>query len=143
MPIGPSDVALNKAAIVERCIRRLGEEYAADPDLEACTHIDAMTLNIARACQACIDLAMHLVAPRRLGMPQSSGEAFALLRAAGLIPASLDDAMRRMTGFRHIAIHQYKELDNAVLRYIAERGWRDLVAYCEALGLRVEADRHG
>ena len=137
MPIEPSDVALNKAAIVERCIRRLCEEYVADPALESYTHIDAMTLNIERACQACIDLAMHVVATRRLGMPQSSGEAFALLRAAGLIPAALEDAMRRMTGFRNIAIHQYQEMDNAVLRHIAEQGWRDLVAYCEALGLRV------
>jgi uncharacterized protein YutE (UPF0331/DUF86 family) len=50
------------------------------------THVNALTLNIERACQACIDLAMHVVAVRRLGIPQSSGEAFTLLRAADLIP---------------------------------------------------------
>lgn len=60
MPIEPDDVCLNKAAIMERAIRRLREEYAFDPELTNYSHIDALTLNIERACQAAIDLALHL-----------------------------------------------------------------------------------
>jgi hypothetical protein len=40
---------MNKAAIMERCIRRMREEYAADPTLANHTHLDALTLNIERA----------------------------------------------------------------------------------------------
>lgn len=84
MPTAPDDVCLNKAAIIERAIRRLRQEYAADPELKSFTHIDALTLNIERACQAAIDLSMHLVARERLGMPQASADAFPMLCRAGL-----------------------------------------------------------
>ena len=138
MPTASDDIALNKAAIIERCIRRIGEEYAANPALDSFTHVDAMTLNIERACQACIDLAMHLVATRHLGMPQSSADAFSLLSTAGLISDDLAQTMRAMAGFRNIAVHQYQKLDLGVLRHIAEHGWRDFVAFAAALGLSVQ-----
>lgn len=137
MPIKPDDVAFNKAAIIERCIRRIHEEYRADPELQDYTHIDALTLNIERACQAGIDLAMHIVASDHLGIPQSSGDAFTLLRQANLIPGETEQAMRAMTGFRNIAVHQYQEVDMAVLRHIAETAWADLKSFCQALGLRI------
>ena len=79
----PEDVRLNKAAIIQRCIRRIKEEFQADPSLASPTHVDALTLNVERACQAAIDLAMHVVATDRLGIPQSSAEAFQLLEKAG------------------------------------------------------------
>jgi uncharacterized protein YutE (UPF0331/DUF86 family) len=138
MPIVPDDVSFNKAAIIERCLKRIHQEYALDPDLENFTHIDALTLNVERACQAAIDLAMHLVASRRLGMPQNSGEAFTLLRQAGLIPPNLEERLRAMTGFRNVAIHQYQEMDLQILHLIARQGWRDLVSFCQAIGLKLE-----
>lgn len=56
MPTPPDDILLNKAAIIERCIRRIQEEYHACPDLDNHTHVDALTLNIERACQAAINM---------------------------------------------------------------------------------------
>lgn len=79
MPTPPDDVLLNKASIIERCIRRMQEEAAAAPQFDDYTHLDALTLNVERACQAAIDMAMHVVAERHLGMPQSMGDAFVLL----------------------------------------------------------------
>ncbi len=73
------DVLLNKAAIIERCLRRIREEYTLCPRLNNYTHIDAITLNLERACQAAIDMAMHLLASEHLGIPQSSAHAFDLL----------------------------------------------------------------
>lgn len=137
MPIQPDDITYNKVAVTERCIRRIREEYALDPGLENFSHIDALTLNIERACQAAIDLAMHIVAQRRLGMPQSSGDAFRLLERGGLISKQLRRSLTAMTGFRNIAIHEYQELDKNILRYIAEQGYQDLIAFAEQLGLRI------
>lgn len=138
MPTAPDDVALNKAAIIERCIRRIFEEYAADPTLSSHTHTDALTLNIERACQAAIDLAMHRVVGRRLGMPRNSGDAFTFLRKAGIIPLELEKHLRAMTGFRNVAIHEYRELDKSILHVIAQHGWKDLVQFCGCLGLNIE-----
>lgn len=132
------DVLLNKGAVIERCIRRIHEEYKADPQLKNLTHIDALTLNIERACQACIDMAMHVVAQRRLGVPQSSAESFLLLEKAQLIESSLSRSLQGMTGFRNVAIHEYQELDVEVLKWILRDGWKDWVRLCGALGVRVE-----
>ncbi len=134
----PDDVAFNKAAIIERCIKRMHDEYKADPELEDYTHIDALTLNIERACQAGIDLAMHVVATQHLGIPQSSGDAFTLMRQADLISVKAEQAMRAMVGFRNVVVHQYQELNMDILRYIAETAWVDLQDFCKALGLRIK-----
>ncbi len=137
MPTRPDDITLNKGAVIERCIRRIHEEYTADPELKSFTHVDALTLNIERACQAAIDMAMHIVAQRRLGMPQSSGDAFRLLEKAELISGELRHSLTAMTGFRNIAIHEYQELDMSVLRFISEHGYKDLIDFAARLGVRV------
>lgn len=134
----PDNVSLNKAAIIERCIRRMNEEYAADKSLSNFTHLDALILNIERACQAAIDLAMHIVSVEHLGMPQSSAESFSLLQQAGKLDTILALRLSNMTGFRNIAIHQYQDIEPAVIHHIMKEGWRDLVALCTALNLRIK-----
>jgi uncharacterized protein YutE (UPF0331/DUF86 family) len=137
MPIQPDDITLNKCAVIERCIRRIREEFDLDPELESFTHTDALTLNIERACQAAIDLAMHHVAQQRLGMPQSSGEAFRLLEKNGLLSKALRQSLIAMTGFRNIAIHEYQELDKSVLKYIAETGYKDFIDFAAQFGVHI------
>lgn len=135
------DVLLNKAAIIERCLHRISEEYAGDPSrLESFTHQDAIILNLERACQAAIDLAMHIVARDHLGVPQSSAQAFDLLAEARRISPALAAKMRRMVGFRNIAIHQYQELKLSIVRRVVENGSNDFVEFCAALGLRLKTD---
>lgn len=134
----PDNISLNKAAIIERCIRRMREEYEADQTLSNFTHLDALILNIERACQAAIDLAMHIVATRHLGMPQSSAESFKLLQQAGKIDSTLASRLSGMTGFRNIAIHQYQEIEPDIIHWIMQHGWQDLVMLCTALDLKIE-----
>mgnify|MGYP003584135718 CR=1 FL=1 len=137
MPTPPDDVLLNKAAVIERCIRRLGEESRACPNYDNFTHIDALTLNVERGCQAAIDMAMHVVAERHLGVPQSNAEAFTFLERAGLIDAALSKSLRGMAGFRNVAVHQYEELDMDVLRWVVESGHRDWICLGQALGVAI------
>ena len=133
------DLLLNKAAIIERCLRRIAEEYAGDPGrLANFTHQDAIVLNLERACQGAIDLAMHIVAREHLGIPQGSAQAFDLLAGAGKISSELAKKMRRMVGFRNVAIHQYQELKIDILRRIIEKGKDDFVEFCVAFGVRID-----
>jgi len=106
------DVVLNKAAIIERTLARVVSEYAGDARnlRENETRQDAIVLNILRTAEAIIDLAMHLVARDKLGIPQSSREAFDLLAGAGVISVDHADALKRMVGFRNIAVHGYQRL---------------------------------
>ncbi|NDC53795.1 MAG: DUF86 domain-containing protein [Planctomycetia bacterium] len=133
----PDDILLNKAAIIERCARRISEEAKACPGLDDFTHVDALTLNIDRACQAAIDMAMHVVAERRLGVPQSTAEAFSLLQRAGIIDKPLAASLHGMIGFRNVAIHQYDKLDMDVLRWVVQHGYVDWIRLGQALGVTI------
>jgi len=117
------DVTLNKVAVIERCLRRVAEDYQGQPArLENFTIQDAIVLNVQRACEAAIDLAMHVVAQRRLGVPQDARNAFDLLHREGLITADLAHRLKAMVGFRNIAVHEYQQMQLVILqRILAER----------------------
>ncbi len=63
------DLLVNKAAIIERCVARAREEYAANPTGFATdfTRQDAAILNIQRACAAALDMGQHAacLSPKR------------------------------------------------------------------------------
>ena len=123
---------------MERAVRRALEEFHHDPELESYTHIDAMTLNIERACQAAIDLAMHIISRDHLGMPQTSADTFRILQRSNILSQKTAQSMIAMTGFRNIAIHEYQAMSMDVLRLIVTQRWHDVVEYCKELGLSIK-----
>lgn len=125
----PDDVVLNKAATVERGLARVRAHAAADPPLGDLDRQDSVVLNLQRAAQACIDIAMHLVRREHLGLPQQSRDAFALLAEGADLDPALAEAMQRMVGFRNVAIHDYQNLDLAIVRAIVAHRLGDLEAF--------------
>ena len=117
-----NDVLLNKAATVERCVARAREEFFADPEgfAQNYTRQDAAILNIRRACEAVIDMGQQVIRQRGLGLPQSSRDVFALLASANLITLDLAEAMKKMIGFRNIAVHDYKSVQLAITENVIE-----------------------
>ena len=110
------DISLNKSAIIRRCLKRIADEFQDDRQrLTDFTTQDAIVLNLLRACEAAIDLAMHHVAEHRLGVPQTSRDAFTLLEDAKLISPAIAHSMRNMVGFRNIAVHSYQSLQLPIL----------------------------
>lgn len=78
-----NDVILNKATTIEWNLKRIHEVYQGNPkNLTDDTKQDSIILNIQRACEASIDLAMHIISERKLGVPKVSREAFKLLQEA-------------------------------------------------------------
>jgi uncharacterized protein YutE (UPF0331/DUF86 family) len=106
------DVVLNKAATIERCVARAREEYVAAGAGFATnfSRQDAAVLNIQRACEAALDVGQYLIRRDKLGLPQSARHVFDLLAQAGRIDAALAESLRKMVGFRNIAVHDYQAL---------------------------------
>lgn len=129
------DVIVNKAASIERCLRRIQEEYAGDRQnlVANQTKQDAIILNLQRACETAIDLAMYVVSRRKLGIPQDSREAFALLQDGSILPAALAQRMQRMVGFRNVAIHEYTRLNLEVIHSIITKQLDDFRAFSSAI----------
>lgn len=134
------DVLINKAATIERCVRRAREEYAADPAGFASnfTRQDAAILNIQRACEAALDMGQHLIRRERLGVPQSARDVFALLARGGWIDSELAEALKRMVGFRNIAMHDYESLQLPITIRIIETHLDEFLDYSSTL-LRKDA----
>lgn len=117
-----NDVILNKITTIERCVNRIHEVYEGNPEnLKDFTKQDSIILNIQRACEASIDLAMHIVSERKLGVPKASREGFKLLQEAHIIDSSLAKTLMNMVGFRNIAVHDYQALKIDILEAILDK----------------------
>lgn len=125
------DVVVNKCAAIEQAVQRIRVLYDGNPAAlrEDLMRQEAIVLNLQRACQSAIDLAMHVVRARQLGLPRESREAFALLVEAGMVPDTLGERMKRMVGFRNVAVHQYHELSLAVVQAVLDRHLEDFEAF--------------
>ena len=126
----PDDVLLNKCEIVERCLKRIQEDYEGhESELsDDFMRQDAILLNIQRMCEASIDLAMHVVRVRALGLPRESRGAFELLKSAQLMDAELADKMMKMVGFRNLAVHNYQAINLEIVHAIINQHLNDFRA---------------
>lgn len=129
------DVLLNKAAAIERAVARVREEYGDDDAnlLGNQTRQDAIVLNLQRACESSIDAAMHLVRVHRLGIPQETRDAFVLLEQSGRLDSALADRLKRMVGFRNIAIHDYQKLNLDIVRSVIREHLGDFLMFARLL----------
>jgi len=128
------DIILNKIEIIKRCIRRAKEEYDCNPkNLENYTKQDSITLNIQRVCEAVIDLGMHVIAEKGLGIPQTSRDAFEILQDNKIITPEMSERLKAMIGFRNIAIHNYQRLNLKIIQAIMEKDLKDLLYFTDVI----------
>jgi len=132
-----NDVILNKVTTIERYVKRIREVYEGKPEnLSDFTKQDSIVLNIQRACEASIDLAMHVVSEKKLGVPKASPEAFQFLEEAKIIDSTLAKTLMNMVGFRNIAVHDYQALEPDILQAILEKHIDDFKGFTKlVLGL--------
>lgn len=129
-----NDIIYNKAATIERCIARIHEVYENNPkSLQDYTKQDSIILNIQRACEAAIDLGMHIVSEQKLGLPKASREAFDLLEEKRIIDPILSQNLKAMVGFRNIAVHDYQSINLEILQAIIEKHLTDFTDYTKVI----------
>ena len=137
-----ADTALTtRADRMGHYVARAREEYAANPATFASdfTRQDAAILNIQRACEAALDMGHYLIRRERLGVPQSARDVFALLAQGGWIDAALAEALKRMVGFRNIAVHDYQALHLPITVSILTEHLDEFLQYSQALLLHEAA----
>ncbi|MEA2695120.1 MAG: hypothetical protein QOJ16_4507 [Acidobacteriota bacterium] len=128
------DVVTAKLDIIDRCLQRIAEVRGERrKDLQPVDIEDITALNLQRAIQGAIDLAAHVVAEEGYGVPDSTAAVFTLLQERGVIDRELAGRLRRMVGFRNIAVHEYRTVDPAIVETIVEKHLDDL----RLLGARV------
>ncbi len=129
-----NDVVLNKRDSIARCIRQVHAYYRLTSEIPfEQDHLrqDAIAINLQRIVEMALDLANHLVRREKLGLPQDSAGAFALLHRAGLIPDETFHTLRGMIGFRNILVHEYQRLDLSIMIEVIERRLEDCLAFAD------------
>lgn len=127
-------VIINKYESIQKCIKKIEEEYEGNIDnLYDYRKLDPIVLNLQRACEAAIDIAMYIVANRKLGVPQTKKEAFIKLEENNLISKEVSVNMQKMIGFRNIAIHDYKQIDEEVLADVIHNHLVDLTNFAKEI----------
>lgn len=111
------DLVLRKIADLEQDLQQLAgyreidlESYRSDWKTQ---RIVERTLHLT--IEACMELADHIVADRRLRVPDTGGATFEILAEAGVVPPDLGKTLARMVGFRNILVHDYTRLDPAIV----------------------------
>ena len=125
-------VVFNKIESIERCVKRIEEIYSEET-FENYLYQDALILNIQRACQQSIDLAMYLVSKLGLGIPKKSGEAFVKLVEGRVVSKEIGSIMEKMVGFRNVIIHEYQTVDVNIIKYIATDGKNDFLKFTKEI----------
>lgn len=116
-------ILTRKLESLRRCLARVREKcpndvatLVADQDLQ-----DILVLNLSRAVQLSVDLALHILSESGGNVPETMGQAFDQLAASGAIPADLAQPLRKAVGFRNVAVHSYSNIDWAIVHAIATR----------------------
>ena len=102
--------------------------YAADWRTQ---RIVERTLHLA--IEACMDVADHIVADRRLRVPETGAATFESLGEADLLPRELAASLARTVGFRNILVHDYARLDPAIVVRVLRTDLSDLERFREAV----------
>ncbi|MFM8493952.1 MAG: type VII toxin-antitoxin system HepT family RNase toxin [Planctomycetia bacterium] len=128
------DVVVQKLASIDRCLASVRRYVAGDfGRLADPMVLDAVVLNLQRACELAIDTACREVSRRGLGVPADSGDALTILERDAVLSPAVAERMRRMVGFRNIAVHEYRRLDPAIVRTVVEHRLGDFEALCREL----------
>ena len=125
------DVLINKFASIEKCIRRVREEYkACSGDIENdILRQDSILLNLERAYEQSFDMGQRVIRARKLGLAKEYREIFLILAQHKIIPKDLSEHLQKMVGFRNLAVHEYTAIDMERLKYIIKHQVDELLVF--------------
>ncbi len=132
------EVIAQKLESLRHCLQRIeskcpadAQTLAADPDLQ-----DIVALNLSRAVQVCVDMGAHLIAGLPVPPPDTMGQTFDLLAQAGVLPAALANRMKKVVGFRNIAVRSCEAINWHIVHSIARKHVVDFSELAEVISLR-------
>lgn len=127
------DVLVNKLSSIIRYLKRVNDVYSQCEGnfKQDYTSQDSVILNIQRACEASIDIANYLNKKLQFGIPQSSRDAFQLLYQNSVLTESLNRKMKNMIGLRNVAVHDYQELNLAIVENVIKHHLSDFELFIE------------
>ena len=121
------DIIIEKTTNIQRCLKRIKDVTKLEPGSLANYDVqDIFVLNLQRAVQATIDIAVHIVSEEGWGVVKTLKENFTVLEQNNVIDSELADTLKKMVGFRNMAVHDYGRLDVEILKNILQHSLQDI-----------------
>lgn len=127
-------VILNKIETLRNSISRIENKCPEDVSILIDDYDlqDIISLNLERAIQASVDIALHIIADTEEKAPPTMGESFIILDKIGVISKELAEQLQKAVGFRNISVHEYKKIDWEIVYIIITQqlsNFHDFVKY--------------
>ena len=81
------------------------------------------------AVEACVDSATHVIAAEGWPPPRTGRAAFETLATHGRLERALAERLGRAVGLRNLLVHQYSDVDVAVIAHVVATDLGDLRAF--------------
>ena len=111
-----------KMESLARCVDRIRskrgfshEELLRDYDLQ-----DILSVNLQRAVQLSVDIALHVLSNLSGKLPDTMGQAFIALHEHGVISDRTANALRSSVGLRNIAVHDYVAVNWEIVQDVVD-----------------------
>ena len=104
------------------------EQYSSDWRIQ---RIVERTLQIM--IETCVDIAGHIISDRGYRIPNSYAATFRILYENNKLGKELFETMEKMAKFRNIVVHNYDEVNAAIVVNILRRHLDDFLAYKNAI----------
>jgi uncharacterized protein YutE (UPF0331/DUF86 family) len=83
--------------------------------------------------ESCADIAGHLISDKGYRTPKSYADTFRVLFENGIIGEDLYQTMEKMAKFRNIVVHNYDEVDAAIVVSILKKDLDDFAKFMDAV----------
>ena len=136
-------IVTEKLESLRRCVMRVRDktptsldELTEDPDAQ-----DILVLNLTRAIQLCVDIGSHLISQSDAAAPATMGGVFETLRELGTIELKTCEVMTRAVGFRNVAVHNYTDINWAIVHAICTESLDDFRRFAKEIAANTEVAR--
>lgn len=134
------EVVEQKLESLRRCLWRIetkcpddSSTLVADIDLQ-----DIISLNLSRAVQISVDIGAHLIAGMEVPPPDTMGQTFDLLAQAGVLNSGLASRLRKVVGFRNIAVHNYESTNWEIVYSIVKYQLADFSEFAKVVAAELD-----
>ena len=126
---------LRKLAVLEEYVGQIREystitsnQYVSDWKIQ---RIIERTLQIM--IETCVDIAGHIISDRGYRIPKSYADTFRILYEENILESELFKTMEKMAKFRNIVVHNYDEVDPAIVVNILKSHLDDFLTYKDTI----------
>jgi uncharacterized protein YutE (UPF0331/DUF86 family) len=95
--------------------------------------VDIAERNLQTAIQCVLDIANHLLADRKIGMPDDHKKIFTMLAVQNILPADLCDRLSQMAGLRNVLVHEYLDVNHHLVYQAMTRELADFEEFIKAV----------